>query len=138
MLASRLRYGEANALRRGVLSVLIAKFARIHGGFNSNTPHHPSSGSEGAGWRTDPMRKLIIAALLAGPFFAGSALAQTAAPSTQPPPAAKPEAKAKAPAKPRTAESLECSKQADAKGLHGKERKKFRADCKKDMAKKKS
>ena len=29
----------------------------------------------------------------------------------------------------RTAESLECSKQADAKGLKGKERKKFRKDC---------
>ena len=25
--------------------------------------------------------------------------------------------------------SLECSKQADAKGLHGKERKKFRSEC---------
>ncbi len=37
--------------------------------------------------------------------------------------------------KPRTAESLECSKQADAKGLHGKERKKFRAHCKHDMKK---
>jgi hypothetical protein len=37
--------------------------------------------------------------------------------------------------KPRTAESLECSKQADAKGLHGKERKTFRAHCKHDMKK---
>lgn len=34
-------------------------------------------------------------------------------------------------AKPRTAKSIECSKQADAKGLHGKERKKFRSQCKK-------
>ena len=32
-------------------------------------------------------------------------------------------------------ESIECSKQADAKGLHGKERKKFRAHCKHDMKK---
>ncbi len=32
--------------------------------------------------------------------------------------------------KARTPESIECSKQADAKGLHGKERKKFRAHCK--------
>ncbi len=40
-------------------------------------------------------------------------------------------AKAKEPAKPRTAESIECSKEADAKGLHGKERKTFRAECKK-------
>lgn len=30
-------------------------------------------------------------------------------------------------------DSMECSKQADAKGLHGKERKKFRATCKKDL-----
>jgi hypothetical protein len=32
--------------------------------------------------------------------------------------------------KPRTAASIECSKEADAKGLHGKERKKFRSECK--------
>lgn len=29
--------------------------------------------------------------------------------------------------------SMECSKQADAKGLHGKERKKFRETCKHEM-----
>jgi hypothetical protein len=32
--------------------------------------------------------------------------------------------------KPRSAASIECSKEADAKGLHGKERKKFRSECK--------
>jgi hypothetical protein len=32
-------------------------------------------------------------------------------------------------AKPRTAASIECSKQADEKGLHGKARKKFRSAC---------
>jgi hypothetical protein len=32
---------------------------------------------------------------------------------------------------PRTAKSLECSKQADAKSLHGKPRKKFMSSCKK-------
>ena len=37
-------------------------------------------------------------------------------------------------AKPRSAASLECSKEADAKGLHGKERKKFRSECKKNGA----
>ncbi len=37
--------------------------------------------------------------------------------------------------KARTPESIECSKQADAKGLHGKERKTFRAHCKADMKK---
>jgi hypothetical protein len=29
---------------------------------------------------------------------------------------------------------VECSKEADAKGLHGKERKKFRSECKKNAA----
>jgi psiF repeat len=31
--------------------------------------------------------------------------------------------------KPRSAESIECSKQADAKGLHGNDRKKFHKSC---------
>ena len=34
---------------------------------------------------------------------------------------------------PRTAKSLECSKEADAKSLHGKERKKFMRKCKKSL-----
>jgi hypothetical protein len=38
---------------------------------------------------------------------------------------------AKSTDKPRTAASLECSKQADAKGLHGTDRRKFRSECKK-------
>ncbi len=64
-------------------------------------------------------------------MLAGSAFAQ----STTAPAPAEPAAKT-APAKTskvkteRTAASLECSKQADAKGLHGKERKKFRSECK--------
>lgn len=37
-------------------------------------------------------------------------------------------------AKPRTAESLACSKEADAKGLHGKARKSFRKACVKKSA----
>jgi len=61
-----------------------------------------------------------------------SALAQTTAPAT-PAPAAKTAPAAKAEKAPvvHTAASLECSKEADAKGLHGKERKKFRSECKK-------
>ncbi|MBR0968516.1 phosphate starvation-inducible protein PsiF [Bradyrhizobium diazoefficiens] len=63
-------------------------------------------------------------------FATGTTFAQTAAP------AAKTDAKTttaaptdkKAP-KEHSAESLECSKEADAKGLHGKERKKFRSEC---------
>jgi hypothetical protein len=42
------------------------------------------------------------------------------------------EEKKKSEKKPRTAISIECSKQADAKGLHGKERKTFRSKCMKD------
>jgi hypothetical protein len=34
--------------------------------------------------------------------------------------------------KPRTAESVQCSADANAKGLHGKDRKKFMSHCKKD------
>ena len=66
-------------------------------------------------------------ALAASLLLAGSALAQTPAPAATPAPSAKA-------AKPRTAASLECSKEADAKGLHGKERKKFRSDCKKQAS----
>jgi len=47
-------------------------------------------------------------------LFASPALAQTTAPAKS-----------------------ECSKEADAKGLHGKERKKFRAECKKAAEEKK-
>ena len=44
-----------------------------------------------------------------------------------------PAAKTKPPAV-HSAASMECSKEADAKGLHGKERKKFRSECKKTAA----
>ena len=68
-------------------------------------------------------------ALAASLLFAGPAFAQgTTAP------AAAPAAADKADKKPRSATSIECSKEADAKGLHGKERKKFRSDCKKQAA----
>lgn len=36
--------------------------------------------------------------------------------------------------KPRTAASIECSRQADTKGLHGKPRKEFRRTCLKQAA----
>jgi len=65
-----------------------------------------------------------------------SAFAQTPAtpaPGAAPPPAATAEPKMakekKAPVA-HTAASLECSKEADEKGLKGKERKKFRNECK--------
>ena len=69
----------------------------------------------------------LAAALALGMFVSGTAFAQTAAPAPTPSAAAvaKPDAATKA------AKSAECSKEADAKGLHGKERKKFREECKK-------
>jgi hypothetical protein len=69
----------------------------------------------------------LAAVAIASMFFAGSALAQGTAPAAAP--AAAPAKKAE---KPRSAESLECSSQADAKGLHGKARKKFRSECMKE------
>ncbi|MBV9517488.1 MAG: phosphate starvation-inducible protein PsiF [Hyphomicrobiales bacterium] len=66
------------------------------------------------------------------------ALAQTTAPNPATPaakPAATaPAANAPAPAKARSALSQDCSKKADAKGLHGKARKKFRSACKRGKA----
>ncbi|HEY0145332.1 MAG TPA: PsiF family protein [Methylovirgula sp.] len=67
------------------------------------------------------MRKisiLVLCAALAG-FGASPVLAQSSGTSSTM--AAKPA---------HTAKSLECSKEADAKGLHGKARKHFRSACK--------
>ena len=85
---------------------------------------------------------LATAAAVACLLLMGAASAQTTAPAKSD--ATKTDAtktETKAPAekkaeKPRTPGSLECSKEADAKGLHGKERKKFRSECKKAAAEK--
>ena len=74
------------------------------------------------------MSSRATATAFASLLLMSSAFAQT------PAPAAKTEPKAPVV---HTAASLECSKEADAKGLHGKERKKFRSDCKKAAAEKK-
>jgi hypothetical protein len=78
---------------------------------------------------------LITATAIASLFLMGAVSAQTAAPAKT----EAPKTETKAPAakkveKPRTPGSLECSKQADEKGLKGKERKKFRSACKKEFA----
>ncbi|MCA1385433.1 PsiF family protein [Bradyrhizobium sp. BRP23] len=70
----------------------------------------------------------LAAVALASLLVTGTAFAQTAAPAAKTDAAAATEKNAKE----RSAESLECSKQADAKGLKGKERKKFRRECKKE------
>jgi len=60
----------------------------------------------------------LAAAAIAALLIGGAAFAQTTAP---------------APASPAvpSAKSVECSREADAKGLHGEARRKFRAECKK-------
>jgi hypothetical protein len=81
------------------------------------------------------MRKLFIASLAAALCVSG-AFAQ--APPAPTPPVAKPAPKAKAAPVVHSPESIECSKQADAKGLHGPERVRFRANCKKKLMKQKT
>ena len=81
----------------------------------------------------------VAATAIASLLLMGSAFAQATAPAAAPaaPAAAAPAAKMDKKPVVHTAASLECSKEADAKGLHGKERKKFRSECKKAAADKK-
>ena len=97
---------------------------------------------------TIPFR--LTATAFASLLIIGAASAQTPAPTPSAPPAAQapasPAAKTDSKAmeakttdkttakKARTAASLECSKEADGKSIHGKERKKFMSECKKDAA----
>jgi hypothetical protein len=69
------------------------------------------------------MKLVISAALLSLVIGAGTAFAQTSTPAPAP-------AAASAGGTDKKAISKSCSDQANAKGLHGKERKKFRSDCK--------
>jgi len=82
------------------------------------------------------MRQLIIG-LLASAVFIGAASAQSTTPRSAktPPVATKPITK-KPMAPLRSAASIECSKQADVKGLHGFKRVKFRHSCIKQLKKK--
>ncbi len=69
------------------------------------------------------MKKSAIAATLLLAFLCtGTAFAQTSGPQ--------PAAAAKATSADKQAISKSCSDQADAKGLHGKERRTFRSECK--------
>src|SRR5664279_692356 len=105
-----------------------------------SSPHSSAVQHRGARLRPPqpevlPMMTLstrAAAIALASLLLTGSAFAQTAAPAPAAKTAPAPKAE-KAPVM-HTAASLECSKEADAKGLHGKERKKFRSECKKAAA----
>jgi hypothetical protein len=78
------------------------------------------------------LSSLATATALASMLLMGTAFAQTTVPA--PKDAGKTEAKAPTPEekKAQSAASLECSKEADAKGLRGKERRKFHRQCKKE------
>jgi len=102
---------------------------RLH----SSTVQHHSATVRASSTRGAPMMKLssrAAATAFASLLMMSFAFAQTPAPAT-PAPADK-MAPAKKAGKPRSAASLECSKEADTKGVHGKERKKFMSDCKKE------
>jgi hypothetical protein len=82
------------------------------------------------------MKVAISVALLSLALGAGSVFAQTPAPSTSTPaPAAQPAAPAAGAAVDKKAISKACIDQATAKGLHGKARKKFKSECKKNGGK---
>lgn len=75
------------------------------------------------------------ATAVASLLLMGAASAQTAAPAKTEAPKAAPAAKTEKAPVVHSAASLECSKEADAKGLHGKDRKKFRSECKANAGK---
>jgi hypothetical protein len=92
------------------------------------------------------MRALIAATVLSLAIGIGSGIGTAFAedPAPSPAPAAAPADQGAPPAKTKKpkmstsdkkAISKACSDQANAKGLHGEERKKFRADCKKNGGK---
>ncbi|HEX4409140.1 MAG TPA: PsiF family protein [Xanthobacteraceae bacterium] len=82
------------------------------------------------------MKRIISALALVLTIGAGSAFAQNPPPAAQAPaPAAQSPAPATGAATDKKAISHACSQQADAKGLKGKPRKKFRSACKKNGGK---
>jgi hypothetical protein len=70
--------------------------------------------------------RVAVSALLALMIGVGAAFAQAPAPATAP---------VKMSPDDKKAISKSCSDQANAKGLHGKERKKFRSECKHNAGK---
>src|SRR3984893_14025437 len=107
--------------------------ARLH----SSAVQHRSATLRLSSTRGAPMMTMssrAAATVFASLILMSSAFAQTATPPAAPAPATKMAPAAKKAEKPRTAASLECSKEADTKGVHGKERKKFMSDCKKAAA----
>jgi invasion protein IalB len=77
------------------------------------------------------MRTIFSALVLSLALGVGTVFAQTTtAPAPTPAPTAQPAAPAAASPADKKAISKSCTDQANAKGLHGKARKKFRSECK--------
>ncbi len=76
------------------------------------------------------MKLVLTAALLSLAIGAGTAFAQTSTPAPAAPAASAPSSAAAPATSDKKAISKSCSDQANAKGLHGKARKKFRSACK--------
>ena len=74
------------------------------------------------------LSSLFAAAAVASLLVGGPALAQTTAPAAKSDTAAAPASTEKT-TRARSPESAACSKQADEKGLKGRERRKFRREC---------
>jgi psiF repeat len=130
ILAQQWRVTKGVPSRRKNIVIEKARPPRLH----SSAVQHRSatlrpSSTRGASMMTLSSR--LAATAVASLLLMGSAFAQTTAP------AAAPAAKAEKAPMVHSAASVECSKEADAKGLHGKERKKFRSECKKAAAEKK-
>ena len=84
------------------------------------------------------MRNLILA-IAATAMLGGSAMAQNATTTTTTKTAGQPKTtttrKGPPPRAARSEQSLACSASADSKNIHGKDRKKFMAQCKKSSTK---
>lgn len=75
-------------------------------------------------------KHVVSATLLSLLIGMGAALAQNPAPAPAAAPTAPPASAPQTNQADKKAISKSCSDKANAKGLHGKERKKFRSDCK--------
>ena len=76
------------------------------------------------------MKQVVGATLLSLAIGMGAALAQNPTPTPAPAAAGQPASAPQISQSDKKAISKSCTDQANAKGLHGKARKKFRSDCK--------
>jgi hypothetical protein len=108
--------------RNGVMVVIIA-LLRPASHQNHFSAHRVGASSSG---KELTMKSLVSVILFSSAIGVGTALAQTSAPAPTGQPATSHMSSDQ-----KSAISKSCSDQANAKGLHGKARRKFRSACKK-------